>query len=213
MWLIIGGATAVVVLAVLLWRNFQQSRDMQAQKQFADALETYHGEVVAAPAAAPAQKDRPVFSSETQKYQQALAQFEKVYQRYPSHKIGLLARYYTALCQQALNKSDQAIRTLTELQSSSDPQFRSLVRNALADIYRATGKNEQALQLYKAILNDPESKFPKDALLLNMAQTADALGRHSEATGYYQRLTREHAQSVYSVEARSHIDTTASTAK
>jgi predicted negative regulator of RcsB-dependent stress response len=211
MWLTVGVVAAVVVVGALLWRNFQHSRDMEAQKQFAEALETYHANVIAA--GAPAPKDQPVFNSETQKYQQALAQFTKVYQRYSSHKIGLLARYYMALCQHALNKNEEAVRILTELQSSSDGQFRSLVRSALADIYRATGKNEQALQQYQAILRDPESKFPKDALLMSMAQTAEALGRHSEAVGYYQRLTREHAQSVYSAEARSHLDSPVATAK
>ena len=199
------GVIVAAVLGFFLWRNYEQSRDVQAQKQFGDALELYHGAVVGSSPSTQSQSNRPLFASEEEKYRKALDKFNQVYQRYPSRKIGILALYYTALSQHNLKNDKEAMRILQQLDKSSDAEVRSLARGALADLYRANKMNEQAMQTYQSMLKDPENRYPKDALLASMGQTAEAMGRNSEAAGYYQRLAREHAQSTYVSEAQARL--------
>lgn len=199
------GVVAVGVLGFFLWRNYQQSQDAQAQKKFGDALEIFHGGVLSSSTPSAGQANRPLFSSEDEKYRKALEKFTQVYQQYPSRKVGVLARYYIAITQHDLRNDKEAFPILQEMERSSDPQLRGLVRKALAEIYHANGMNDQAMQIYQTMLKDTESQFPKDALLASMAETAEAMGKKSEAANYYQRLMREHAQSAYGAEARARL--------
>jgi tetratricopeptide (TPR) repeat protein len=203
--LVVLGVVAAAVLGFFLWRNYQQSQDTQAQKQFGDALEIFHGGVLSSNTPSAGQANRPLFVSEGEKYRKALEKFTQLYQQYPSRKVGALARYYVAITQHDLKNDKEAVRILQEMERSSDLQLRGLVRKALAEIYHANGMNDQAMQIYQTMLKDTESQFPKDALLAGMAETAEAMGKQSEASNYYQRLMREHAQSAYGAEARARL--------
>ncbi len=203
--LTIAGVVVAAVLGFFLWRNYEQSRDVQAQKEFGDALEIFHGAVVSSSSTPQSQSNRQLFASEEEKYRKALAKVNQVYQQYPSRKVGILAFYYTALAQHNLKNDKEAIRILQQLDKNSDPDVRTVARAALAEIYRAGGMNQQAMQVYQSMLKDPASLYPKDALLANMGETAEAMGKNSDAAGYYQRLTREHAQSAYVSEAQTRL--------
>lgn len=198
--LVVGSA-----LGFLLWRNYQQSQDSKAQTEFGKALDAFHGLVTSPSTPNPNPSGIPVFANENEKYKKALDKFSQIYQQYRSRKVGRLARYYTALAQQQLKNNKEAIAILQEVEKGSDPEVRGLARNALAEIYRASGQNDQALLAYQAMLKDSESKFPKDALLASMGHVAEAMGRNSEAANYYQQLTREHAQSIYVGDARARL--------
>ncbi|MBI2822119.1 MAG: tetratricopeptide repeat protein [Acidobacteria bacterium] len=194
-----------VIAGVWLWRNYQQSQDVKAQNEFAQALETFHGIVSGDAASTAPTGDGPVFASTQEKYQKALQQFTEIYQHYRSSKTGLLARYYAGLCQHQLKNDQEAIRLLEEVAGSAQGEARGLTRNALAEVYRASGRNEQALQVYQSMLEDSDTSFPKDAVLSNLAQLSELIGRSGEAATYYQRLTQEYAQSVYSNDARARL--------
>lgn len=204
MLLTVGGAVAVLAVGILVWRNYQESQDGKAQKQFGDALEVFHGTAAGGPATKDA-KGSPIPGVERELYRQALAKFDQIYKQRGSAKIGRLAHYYAALCQHALNNDTEAIRILQEEDKNPEPETRSLVRNALAELYRSVGKSDDAIKVYQSMLNDNESKFPRDAVLVGLAQIAEATGKNSEAIGYYQRLTREHGQSVYGNDAKARL--------
>jgi tetratricopeptide (TPR) repeat protein len=205
MLLSVAGTVVVLAIAILIWRNYQQSQEAKAQKQFGDALEIFHGLATSGTAKAPDAQANPSFASEPEKYRKAQQQFDQIYQHHGASKVGRLAHYYSALSHAYLKNDKEAIRILQEEEKNPDPEARGLVRNALAELYRSSGMNEQAMQVYQAMLKDNESKFPRDAILAGMAQTAETMGKTSEAAGYYQRLTREHAQSVYGNDARARL--------
>ncbi|MBI4456783.1 MAG: tetratricopeptide repeat protein [Acidobacteria bacterium] len=203
--LIVLGLAVAGTVGVLLWRNYQKSRDARGQRQFGEALEVFHGTVVGGSTSNVSSDHPTTFSSEDEKYRKAWEKFNQISQQYSSRKVGTLARYYAALAQHELKNDKQAIHLLQQVEGTSDAELRAVARSALAEIYRAGHNRDQALQVYQSMLNDRESKFPKDALLANMAQMAEAMGKKSEAANYYQRLTREYAQSVFVVEARARL--------
>ena len=200
----IGVAVVAVVAGVLLWQTYQRSQDAKAQKLFSDALDVFHAPVGASTATA-GSSSSPAFPTEADNYRKALQQFTQTYQQYSSGRLSSLARYYAAICQHQLKNDKEAIQMLQGLETSAESDVRALARNALAEMYQTSGMNDQAMQTYQLMLKDPESNFPKDALLAAMGRLAEAMGRGGEAAGYYQRLTREHAQSVYTGEANTRL--------
>ena len=203
MGILVGAGIGLLVLAaaVVLWQTYGRSQDEKAQKVYGEALETFHAPVAEAPVAGAPE----TFKTEAERAKKALEKFTQVEQQYSSRPVGKLAQYYTALSQRQLKNDKEAIRILQALEADSPDDVKALARQSLAEIYRSSGMNDQAMQTYQLMLKDTDSRFPKDAILASMGQLAENMGRGSEATGYYQRLTREHAQSPFVAEANARL--------
>lgn len=160
-------AAAVVASAIFGWRFYAQRQSVKAEAGFNDAMQVYQALVVAP--GQPPEPNQITYSDASKKFQDALKKFQAVTQQYPRTRPGQLSQYYSALCEEHLNQTSQAIRDLTEIKNGSDPDFAAMARFELAEICDQTGKPDQAVQLYNELLAHPSVLVPKPIVLLALA--------------------------------------------
>jgi TolA-binding protein len=201
-------AVVVLVLAIggAALAYFRGQRDREARTAFAAALETFHSPTAAEAGANATAPTR--FANPTDKYRQALTDFEGVERRHGSHELGLRARYYAALCKVELGQLDDAEAALKELASSrgTDKLEPALARLALADVQRRKGQVDAAAAAYKQIIDDAGSVVPRDHALMSMAQMLEEARRGPEAQAAYLRLVQEFPSSNYADDAQKRAD-------
>jgi outer membrane protein assembly factor BamD (BamD/ComL family) len=201
-------AVVVLVLAIggAALSYFRAQRDRDAKAAFATALETYHAPTAAEGAKEAATSAR--FANPTDKYRQALTEFEGVERRHGSHPLGVRARYYAALCKIELGQLDDAEATLKDLASGRDAEKLepALARLALADVQRRKGKVDDAVASYKQIVEDAGTAVPRDHALMNLAKTLEDAHRGPEAQAAYLRLVQEFPSSSYADDAQKRVD-------
>jgi tetratricopeptide (TPR) repeat protein len=200
-------AAAAIVAAVLALSGFtwyRSSREAEANRALDAALETYHAPV----ASAEAPKDAAVkFANDGERLKKAVGEFDGVARRYGSMTAGRRARYYAALCRSELGESAEAEKALTELAAGDRSQIESgLARLALADLFRRTGRFDQAITRYQQLSDEQDGGVPRDHVLMALSGTLEDAKRLPEAGAAYRRVADEFPQSPYAGEARQRAD-------
>ena len=230
------GVFVLTILGSNVWQGYQGRSSHQLQIRFSETLDLYHAPVAEAEEeiteeTAEAETTAEVttetetaaqqtgskegdltssqnrFQSHQEQLEEALAGFTAIADDYPGKQLGLLARYYTALIRQELGQTEEAEQDLNfVIENSIQAEILNLARNQLAAIAQSKNDRQRATALLEQILLDESSAFPKANVLLQLAQNHEAAGNVQEALRFYRRLTTEFPTSVYSQEARSHID-------
>jgi len=184
------GAAGVVFVAVLGVRYYLAQQDESAKDQLSAALRTYHGTVLgSAPAGTPSTSD-PVFATTTEKYEKALAEFQKVAAQHASRPVGKIAKYYAGLSLRELNKTSEAIATLEAL--SKDPSdYGILAQRALVSIHEGSGNLAKAAEVCQQLAQSKSAVVPKSETLMHLAQLYEQQNKKSEATKVYQQLVKD----------------------
>jgi tetratricopeptide (TPR) repeat protein len=188
--------TAAVVLAagvVLGGYSYMRSRETRAGNAFALALAAFHAPVMEAPP--PNAPNSPHFKTASEKYQEAYKQFTDIAGRYSWFSQGKLARYYAALCQRDLGKSQEAEKDLNAIAAGRDQELAALAKMALAGVYQQTGRNDQAEKLYQELQNHPTNTVPKATAQLALADLYQKT-KPAEATALYKKIQTEYAGSA-----------------
>ena len=201
-------AVVAVIIAVVLGAAgyFQGEKRKEAERGFADTVETFRAPVRApGDAAAPGGKS---FATAQEKYTQAATAFDGLARKFPSRPEGLRARYLAALSRVEIGQYPEAEKALTEIAadrraSALEPAF---ARLALGDLFRRSGQIDKAVATFRELAADPTSAVPRDAALMSLAGTLEDAKRLAEARASYQRLSEEFPQSVYAAEARRRAD-------
>jgi tetratricopeptide (TPR) repeat protein len=191
---------AVVGGGFIYYKGF---RSGEAQQAFDVAMDIYK-----APVGATADtKGGKAFSSRDEKFQQALAAFDGLADRFGSLPEGLQARYYAGLCRMELGQYEEAAKDLGALAAEADggkgPIEASLARMALAQLDRRQGHLDKAIEVYQKLLDESDSPLPKDAVLSALGQTLEEAGRLGQAAAAFRRLVDEYPSSTYVAQARS----------
>ena len=204
---------AIFLLSILgsyLWQNYQSSRSEEIQAQFGEALKIYHAPVVEdtpEDSEDPIIFDEYIFATDEERREKALEGFTAVMEDAPGTHLGLLARYYTGLLKKEMGQMGTAEEELNfVVQNSAEPQTRNLARHLLADIAESQDNRQLATQLLEAILLEDTASFPKDTILLRLAQNHEAAGNAEKALTFYTRLTTEYPTSDDSQEAQRRLD-------
>ncbi|MBI2817247.1 MAG: tetratricopeptide repeat protein [Acidobacteria bacterium] len=178
-------AVAVLIGGYVLVRN----RQNRAAAAFTNALSTFHALVAETP---PAGYTGPHFKTNAEKYQQALKEFSDVASRYSWMPQGKFARYYAALCERELGKTQEAERGLKDLASGGKPELASLAKMALAGLYEQSGRNDEAEKTYRELAAKPTSTVPKATAELALA---DLLRRTKpdQAKQLYEQIQKDYA--------------------
>ncbi len=195
--LLVGALVAVLAITagVLIWQNYSGSRQEQLQAAFADALEIYHAPVGSEATQTQDNTVKPkyTFKDDQAKYEKSLSAFQGVASKYSGTKIGALAQYYAALSMNELGQNDQARSTLESLiEDSRFVEVKNLARNTLADLDLAADKYDEASRLLQQILDQPSADFPKEIVMLKLAQTLEKQGDLAAALDAYRKITSEY---------------------
>ena len=230
----IAGAIAVVV-GVVLFLNYRDSREAEASLELSKALEVYRAEVRApdadaaldfldAPAdSAPGENDAgtpeaPVtegededdgltFASEAERRAEAGSALEAVRESYGSTSSGRLASLYLGRIAAAEGDTATARALWTEYLEANglDGALAIGLQLNLYSLDRAEGRGEQLAAELRGAVATETSELPKDALLFELAATLDQLGDEEGAREAYQRIVDEHPDSAYAVRARQQL--------
>jgi predicted negative regulator of RcsB-dependent stress response len=170
-----------VAAGVYGWRTYAQRQSAGAAAGFNSAMAVYQAQVGAAQT--PGQLTYP---SDGQKYTDAEKAFSKVATDYKRTRSGQLAAYYAALSDEKMNNVPAAEKWLNGLTASKDPEIVAMAKYELAGIDARSGKNDEAINLYKALIAKPSILVPKPEVMLALANCYSAKNPSQAAKLYGQ---------------------------
>jgi tetratricopeptide (TPR) repeat protein len=158
---------AVVLLAAIIGGGiFYEHRSAQASVELGKALEIYN-----APLQQPGEpNDDGSYKTSAERAKAANQQFAEVADRYGWFEAGQVAGYFVGLTDIDLGKTGDAETGLKKVAGSYHKDLASLAKVALANLYVQTGKNAQAVDLYKELIAKPTNTVPASAAQLQLAQ-------------------------------------------
>lgn len=175
----------VVVIAATGWSLYARSRSEGAQMALGSVIRTYH--------------NLAAYESEEARFQATLNEVALVEENYGGTQSARIARYYAALAHEGLGEIDDAVRMLEELGASGDASIRPIARFALGQVYKHQGQLEQAISVYRELLDSGE--YAGDAVVFELAALHEASGSLDEAGTWYETLLADYPGSAYEPEA------------
>jgi len=155
----------VVALGVFGWRSYLQRQTDKASVAFDSALKVFQ-----APVGAPAAPGGLAYPDANKKFTEAEQKFAEVASKFQRVRPGQLARYYAALSLEQLGKDNDARKWLEGLVGNKDEDIAALAQFQLALIADRTGQGDEAVKLYRRLLDKPTAMVPKPTILLALAQ-------------------------------------------
>jgi predicted negative regulator of RcsB-dependent stress response len=194
---ILMGVAAVLLLSAGVYFGLQylESRNVQAQTDFAKGLEFYHAGIDASAQDDPYGKGPvPTFRNDQAKYSAASKIFATVASKYSFSKLSPLSKYYQGLSLMQLGQKDEAQKLLEGLRNNTkDRTVGYLARKVLAGIYLGNGNAKGAQELVEGMIADPQCALPKEELKIQLAQIFTSQGKKDQAIKTLQEA-RDQAQ-------------------
>jgi predicted negative regulator of RcsB-dependent stress response len=188
----------VVFCGYFGWKIYHDRETAQAQAALDDAMKVFN-----APILLPGQPSIPgevTYMDPAKRSQDAEVKLSAVAAKYPHTNPGRMARYYAALCLMDLDKLNQASEELSKLQTGSDKELAALANFQKALIAERTGKNEEAIQILRTLLNSGSVLLPKPIVQLELAG-ALRQSNPKEAAALYEQIKKDHPNTPIADEA------------
>lgn len=188
----------VVFCGYFGWKIYHDRQTAQAQAALDEAMKVFN-----APILLPGQPSIPgevSYVDPAQRSQDAEVKLSAVAVKYPGTNPGRMARYYTALCLMDLDKLNQASEELNRLQTGSDKELAALANFQKALIAERTGKNDEAIQILRTLVNSGAVLLPKPLVQLELAG-ALRQSNPKEATALYEQIKKDHPNTPIADEA------------
>lgn len=199
-------ALALVAAGVYAWQVFSSGRSDEIQQRFAEALDVYHAPL-ASEVSPDAEKPKIQFETAAERNGKALEAFSALAKDFSGTRVGAFSQYYVALVEHDMGQNDKATTDLEALIASSpEPEVAALARNALASFHLAAGETQQAIAVWKTMVDSPPQKFPVDGVLANLARAYEEVGDKEEALKLYRRLVAEFPQNSEARQFQSKVD-------
>ena len=181
-----------LVLAAALgyggWRFYIDRQTGQGSIAFDAAMKAYQGHIGTSPD--PADPGEQVYPDEKTRVQNALNKFTGVADKYPSTNPGRLARYYSALCLEDLERHNQALEELKKITGGSDKELAAMAQYQVAVINARNDKLDEAIKIFRALADKPSAIVPRPLVLLELAGALRATNP-KEAASIYQQIKKE----------------------
>lgn len=155
----------VLVLAIGGWFYFEQ-QDESAGVALGHALAVYGAPITGA---ATPQGETTSFATAADRAKAARSEFAKVADSYSHTRSGEIARYFEGLADHDSGNTAAAETELQQVASSRRSDLAALAKFALASVYRNSGKEAQAVQLYKELIEHPANTVAKPSAQLALA--------------------------------------------
>jgi predicted negative regulator of RcsB-dependent stress response len=176
------GVIVVAVIAGVVWSQ----RSQAAANAFGVAIETYQ-----APVRQPGQPSLPdvkSYGSVAERAKAANELFKQVVDQYGMTKSGKNARYFLGLTYIDEGQTQPAETTLKQVADGWDKPLGALAKLSLAGLYRQTGRDSQAIQIYNDLTAHPTDTVPAGLAQLQLAELYAAEGKGDEARKIYASL-------------------------
>ena len=187
----------VIVLAIGAaaagsWYYLSQ-QDQKASLDMSVAVRTLNTPV--RPPNMPAQPDAPSFGSVAERATAAHKQFQAIVDKYPHTHSAEFAHYFLGVTAADLGDNATAEREFQKVISSANSDVAALAKMALASVYRNTGRNKQAIELYKQLAAKPTSTVGKVMAEMELAETYQSDNQPLEAKRVYETIQKENPAS------------------
>ena len=189
--IVVTTTTVVVVIVALVlggWA-YLNYRDQQARQKLALALQKYN-QGVRQPGT-PATPGVPSYGSSQERAQQLNPEFTQIAENHSHTQTAQVARYFAGITARDMGNSSAAENDLQQVASSRYPEIASLANLALAQVYHDAGKNAQAADLYKQLMDHPTASVGKSTAQLALASLYQATARPDEARRLYEQMQKE----------------------
>jgi tetratricopeptide (TPR) repeat protein len=176
---IVYGLIGVVVLAVLIgfWLNWRHRKTDEAQRALGRAID-----IARTPLSNPLSPVSPTastFSSEQERAQKAIEEFQKVAAKY-GDPYGAEARYFIA-ANLLYSDREKGLSELTEMTRSGVPEVSVLSTFALAQAKEADARYDEAAQLYLQLAQKNSPVITTETANLRLASVYEKQGKKKEA--------------------------------
>ncbi len=175
-------AILIVVCGVLFYNN----RAAQASVAFGAAMQAYQ-----TPIAVPGQPIPPgvkTFASITERAKAANQLFLGVADKYSMAPDGKVARYFGGLTYMEAGDNAVAESTMKQVASGWNGDLAALAKLSLAQLYRQTGRDPQAIELYNELTAKPTTTVPSGLAQLQLAELYESQGKPDLAKKIYAQL-------------------------
>jgi predicted negative regulator of RcsB-dependent stress response len=186
-------AAAIVVAAIVAvilggWA-YLNHRDQQAQQQLASTLQKFNQPI--RPAGMPANPDFPSYGSAEERARATNPDFVRIANEYSHTQSAAVARYFAGLTARDMGDKTAASKNLQEVASSRYPEIASLAKFALASMDHDSGNNQQAVDLYKQLIDHPTVSVGKSTAQFALASLYQSTGKPDEAKHIYEQMQKE----------------------
>ncbi len=203
--------TTSILLAVIVLLvgggAFYNHRSEQAKVAFGAAMQTYQTPL--AQASEPAEPGVKTYGSVAERAKAANDQFMAVADKYGATKDGKVARYFGGLTYIDEGNYISAESTLKQVAGGWDHDLAGLAKLALAQMYRQTGRNQQAIDLYNELTAKPTATVPAGLAQLQLADLYTSAGKPEEAKRVYAQLKDKDAKGPAGMLAAQKLETVA----
>lgn len=199
-----------VILVAVLLGVVSNARANAASDAFGVAMETYQAAL-----STPGQPPLPgakTFASAAERARAANALFAQVAGKYSWTTAGHNARYFEGLTDIEDGETQAAESTLKQVAGGWNKGLASLAKLALADLYRQTGKTQQAIAELNDLSNKPTNAVPASLAQLQLAGLYAANGNAEQARVIYAKLKDKDAKSAAGVIAAEKLNPSAAAA-
>jgi tetratricopeptide (TPR) repeat protein len=188
---VIWGGLALAIIAAVYFgvTTYISNQGDRANSELAAAMSTYNASLGAAN---PAQPAEPTFPTATERAKAAHQKFEQVADQYGHTDAGKVARYMGGVTAEQMGDNAMAERELKRAVDNGGSDVAALARMALAGVYRSTNRDQQAIDLYKYVIDHPTNSVGKTAAQLELASLYEAKNPQ-EAIKIYQDIQKDKA--------------------
>ena len=182
----------VVILIAVAAGVLYTNRSEKASIAFGAAMQAYQTPL--APAGQPVPPGVKTFPSVEARAMAANALFLQVADQYGMTAIGKNARYFAGLTAVEAGQNASAESTLNQVASGWNHDLANLARLALAQLYRETGRDLQAIDQYNQITRKPSVSVPAGTAQLQLAELYAGENKPDEARRIYAQLKDKDAK-------------------
>jgi tetratricopeptide (TPR) repeat protein len=171
---------AVVIAALVLW----SVKAANADKALGAALDLY-STPLAVPGA-PAEKN--VYNTAADRAKEANREFVAISKDFGWLPAGSKAHYFAGVTFQELGQTGSAETELKAAAGSWDRDLANLAKLALAGLYRQTGRDTQAIEIYNGLIAKPSSTVSAGVAQLGLADLYAATGKQDQARALWAKV-------------------------
>ena len=179
---------AIAAAAALGAWAYVDYRNRQASDELAGALQKYNAPI--RPAGEPPSTEVLSYASSAERAKAANADFTRIADKYSFTRNGRMARYFEGITLHDMGDNAAAEKQLQAVGGSYDKEVGSLAKLALASIDQDAGKTQQAIDLYKALIDKPTTSVGKTTAQFELANLYEANHQPLEARKLYEQMQK-----------------------
>ena len=199
-----GAIAIVLVIASIAAWAYLNHREELASVELNQAVRTYTEPI--RPPGMPETPEFSSFASAADRAKKAHELFEAVASKYSSTRSGDMARYFAGITAGETNDTATAERELKQIANGSNHDLAALGQMALAALYRNSGRDALAIELYKKLTERPANTVSRQTAQIELASVYISKQQPLEARKIYEQLQKDNPNTDFAKMAAAKLE-------